>query len=258
MEMKTVRVITYLCLGIGALASLYSCTNSTTPEPEIRSTAALQIAVEGAPLLLIYNWNSGSHCLETKITLTENAGISTTINKVDLKFLKGSTVRETRTLSGGNLAANGKLSFDVNLCISDIHDALSIDVAGVNANNQQITSSKNVNIEYISNLQGTYEGPSMGVNGGIKFTDNLTLEITQEGKILTGSWAIADGGPSGTLSGTIVGDDVTAIMELVIPCTGLLNVEATIEGNGFLFKGLFKGTTYCRGDMEGEFSVNRQ
>ncbi|NOR16077.1 MAG: hypothetical protein GQ544_10245 [Candidatus Aminicenantes bacterium] len=224
----------------------------------MRSTTALQIALEGAPLLLIYNWNSGSHCLETEITLTENAGVSTTIDKVDFKFLKGSTIRETHTLPGGNLAANGKLSINVNLCISDIHDGLRIDVAGSNANNQQITSSKNVNIEYISNLQGTYKGPSLGVSGGIKFTNNLTLEIIQEGKILTGSWALDDGGPSGTLSGTIVGDDVTAIMELVIPCTGLLNVEASIEGNGFSFKGLFKGSTYCRGDMEGDFSVNRQ
>ena len=256
--MKTTKLLIFLCLGISVLASLYSCGNSTTPDPEMPPTTALQIAVEGAPLLLIYNWNSGSHSLETKVTLTENAGASTTISSIDFKFLKSGAVSEIRTLPGGNLAANGKFSIDVNLDILDIHDALSIDVAGSSANNQQITASKNVKIEYIPNLHGTYEGPSLGVQGGIKFTKNLTLDIIQDGKILTGSWAIADGGPSGTLSGTIVGGEISAILELVIPCAGLLNVDAAIEGNGLSFKGLYKGTTYCIGDMEGDFSVNRQ
>ncbi len=228
--MKPAKVMIYLCLGIGVLASLYACTNATTPEPEMRSTTALQITVEGAPLLLVYNWNSGSHCLATKVTLNENAGVSSTINSIDFKFLKDGAVRETRTLPGGNIAANGALAFNVNLCISDIHDSLRIDVAGSNASNQQISSSRNVDIEYISNLQGTYEGPSIGVQGGLKFVKTLTLEIIQEGKILTGSWAIDDGGPSGTLSGTIVGGQVTAIMELVIPCAGLLNVDASHRG----------------------------
>ena len=136
--------------------------------------------------------------------------------------------------------------------------ALAIEVGGNSANNQRITATKNVKIEYVANLQGAYAGPASGLQGSTQFNRTLTLEITQEGKVLSGSWAIDDGGPSGTMSGTIVGEDVKAALSLVIPCTGLLNVSATISDNGLSFEGHFQGTTYCVGDMEADFSVKRK
>jgi len=246
-----------LCLGLGFITFFSACSNSTTPDPVSPSSTPVQIAVEGNPLFLIYDWGSGSHCLKTKITLTESAGIGTTINSVDLKFMQNNNTVETHQVSGGNLSPNGQLTLDVNLCTSGIHDSLQIDILGSNANSQQVALNKNVKIEYVANLQGTYEGTSSGIQGSTNFNEPMTFEIKQEGKLIEGSWAKSDGA-SGVLTGSIGHNTFTATMEMVNPCAGLLDAEVTIEGNGFSLKGLYKGNVLCVGKVEAEFSVKRK
>lgn len=255
--MNAIRLPVSFIAALVFLLSSYACSNPTTVEEDIPATSAVHIAVEGNPVLLIYDFDSESHNLNTTITLTETAGVSTTISSIALNFLQGGGVRESRTLSGGELAAKGKLPIAVSIRVSGQYDALRIEVGGVNANNQRITSSKSVDIEYVANLSGTYKGPVKGVLGARQFETTIILEIAQDGKILKGPWAQEEDGLSGVFTGRVVSAEFTAEMELITPCTGLIDAEADIHSNGISIQGSYKGTTYCLGDIEATFTVRR-
>jgi hypothetical protein len=255
--MKALKIPHYFLMAMAILVFNSACSNTTSPDTDIPNTTAVHIALTGTPVLMIYDYDTDSHLLSTTVTLTETAGIETTINSIDFKFLKDNAVRESRSLSGGSLSANGKLNLEVQMLISGQHDSLRIEVGGSNIDNQRITSSKIVDIEYVPNLAGTYKGPVKGELGGQEFETTMIFQITQEGKILKGPWAQEQNGLSGIFAGNIISNEFTAELEMITPCSGLIDAKAEIQSHGFSIKGSYKGTTYCIGDIEAEFTVER-
>lgn len=60
-----------------------------------------------------------------------------------------------------------------------------------------------------------------------------TVQLAQSGSSLTGTWVSTQGGPSGTLSGSVNGSSVSMTFTVPPPtdCTFPISVTATVNGN---------------------------
>jgi hypothetical protein len=88
-------------------------------------------------------------------------------------------------------------------------------------------------------------------------TGTLTLQLTQSGSSLTGSWT---GGPSGTVSGSVSGSNVSMTFTVQPPtpdCTFPLIVTATANANLTQMTGTYS-TVSCSLMLAGNISLTKQ
>jgi hypothetical protein len=253
---KTAQNSVALLIVISIISSFY-CKSNSPESPDIKKSAIIQISIDSEPVYAKYNWNNGTHCLSIKAIISETNGVTCTIDRVNAMFVDQGATYENQSFSGGNIPGYGKLEVTVNMCAESKYEQLRISIEGIDSNENSLSGSEDFSIEYIPNLEGIYSGSISGTQNGSPLNLDVTFEIFQEGKELTGTW-VTTGGSSGTVEGEFSGTQITADILQEKPCDGIFKGTGQIKKNGEYIKGEYSGTSSCSGSVDAKFTVYRE